>query len=502
MIKAVVFDFGGVIAEEGFWHGLRHIAAQNGKDPDIFFVTAVELIHQPGGYVVGMSDEGTWWNKLRELTGIKGSDKELREIILERFVIRPEMLQVVDELKAKGFVVAILSDQTNWLEEINARMPFYHHFDHVFNSYAIHKSKRDPSVYTDTCSALGVKSAETLFIDDSEGNIRRARAEGLKIIHFQGVAAFKTELQDVIPDTTQGEKIDENIYDCIVIGAGPGGLQAAIYLGRYNRDILLIDRGGGRTSHAKHIENFLTWKAISGKEIISRGLQQARHFNVSIIRETVTKVIKQAQFEVHVGNGLCYRSRFVIVSSGGRENIPEIENVYKYFGISFFTCVDCDGYHTTGKKLVILGNTIHAVRLAFAMKQMYTKQVTLVLFFYDPPEAYIEALKDEDIVLIKGSPAKIIGNKKMEALEFPDGRRIECDVIMSNFGFKLNSEFLSDLDLKRDAQGFKYITDHHYESSMKGLFIVGPLTGHDQVVIAAGEGAAVAIEINKRLLDL
>ncbi len=501
MIKAVVFDFGGVIAEEGFWHGLRYIAVQNGNDPENFFATAVELIHKPGGYVVGMSDEWTWWNELRDMTGIKGSDKELREIILERFVIRPDMLQVVDELKAKGFVVAILSDQTNWLEEINVRMPFYQHFDHVFNSYTIHKSKRDPSVYKDTCSALGVEPRETLFIDDSESNIKRAHAEGLNVIHFRGVSSFNTELEEFIFDTTLGEKIDGNVYDCIIIGAGPGGLQAAIYLGRYNREVLLIDRGGGRTSHAKHIENFLTWKMISGKEIISRGMEQARHFNVRIIRGTVTKVIKQAEFEVNVGSRL-YRSRFVIVSSGGRENIPEIENVYNYFGISFFTCVDCDGYHTTGKKLVILGNNIHAVRLAFAMKQMYTKHVTLVLFFYEPPESYIEALKDEGIVLIKGTPAKIIGNKKMEALEFPDGRRIECEVIMSNFGFKLNSEFLSDLDLKRDAQGFKYITDHHYESSMRGLFIIGPLTGHDQVVIAAGEGAAVAIEINKRLLDL
>ena len=57
MIRAVVFDFGGVIAEEGFWRGLRHIAIQNGKDPDGFFNAAVELIHKPGGYVVGMSDE-------------------------------------------------------------------------------------------------------------------------------------------------------------------------------------------------------------------------------------------------------------------------------------------------------------------------------------------------------------------------------------------------------------------------------------------------------------
>ncbi len=497
MIKAIVFDFGGVIAEEGFWRGLRHIAIQNGKDPDGFFDAAVGLIHKPGGYVVGMSDENAWWNELRGITGIYGSDQELREMILERFVVRPEMLQVVDELRTKGLVIAMLSDQTNWLDELDERMPFSHAFDHVFNSYKIHKSKRDPSVFRDACSALGVKPEEVLFIDDSEGNIARARREGMKVIHFKDMVSFRAELEEHIP----GAIPDDKIFDCIIIGAGPGGLQAAIYLGRYNRDVLLIDRGGGRTSHARHIENFLTQKVISGKEIIALGMEQARNFNVCIIRGTVTKVIEKAGFAVNVG-GKVYRSKFVIVSTGGRENIPEIENVYKFFCDSFFTCVDCDGYRTTGKKLVIIGNSMQSVRLAFAMKQMYTKDVTLVLFFYEPPEAYIEELQDEGIAFIKGRPAKIVGNEKMEALEFEDGRRIECEVIMSNFGFKLNNEFLDDLGLKRDGKGFKYVTDHHYESSLKGLFILGPLTGHDQVVIAAGEGATAAIEINKALLDL
>jgi thioredoxin reductase (NADPH) len=76
----------------------------------------------------------------------------------------------------------------------------------------------------------------------------------------------------------------EKVYDCIIIGAGPGGLQAAIYLGRFNRDVLLIDRGGGRTGHARKIENFLSRKSVSGREIIERGIEQAKSFNVRIVR--------------------------------------------------------------------------------------------------------------------------------------------------------------------------------------------------------------------------
>jgi thioredoxin reductase (NADPH) len=302
----------------------------------------------------------------------------------------------------------------------------------------------------------------------------------------------------------RGQKFmpEEKMYDCIIIGAGPGGLQAAIYLGRYNRDILLIDRGGGRTHHARAIENFLSHRIISGKDLLEIGTEQAKSFSVYFEKAGVTRVSKKEHFEVQTEKSE-FLARFVIVSSGGYDNFPPIENVHKFLGTSFFTCVDCDGHKTTGKRLVIVGNAISTVRLAFAMKEMYTKDITLLLYFFDPPAEYKDLLSEEGIILIKGRPARIVGSEKVEALELQDGRRVECDVIMSDFGFKLNDDFLAGLPLKRDGRGFKYVVDHNFESSLDGLYIVGPLnTGHDQAIIAAGEGAVAAIEINKRLLDL
>ncbi|MFZ2197387.1 MAG: NAD(P)/FAD-dependent oxidoreductase [Thermodesulfovibrionales bacterium] len=293
----------------------------------------------------------------------------------------------------------------------------------------------------------------------------------------------------------------EHVYDCIVIGAGPGGLQAAIYLGRYNRKVLIIDRGGGRTTHAKHIENFLTQKAISGSEIIRLGMEQARSFNVEIRKGLVTKVMKQDLFEVCVGDER-YFSKFVLVSSGGTENLPAVENLHNFFGTSIFTCIDCDGYKTTGKKLVIIGNSLKTVHLAFGMKEMFTKDITLVLYTDKAPKTYKEELKEEGISLIIGRPVKVIGADVLEALEMQDGTKLLCEVILSHFGYKLNDSFLSGLTLKRDSKNFKYITSRVYESSLSGLYIVGPLTGADQVVIAAGEGAVAALDMKKRLLEM
>jgi thioredoxin reductase (NADPH) len=295
----------------------------------------------------------------------------------------------------------------------------------------------------------------------------------------------------------------EDLYDCIIIGAGPGGLQAAIYLGRYNRRALLIDRSGGRTWHAKHVENFLGHKAVSGREIITIGLEQARSFNVQTEKGTVRKVLKGEDFTVHADDRE-YHSRFVIVSSGVYDNLLEIDNLNRFFGRSFFTCIDCDGYRMTGRKAVLMGNSAQTVRLAFAIREMYTKDLTLLLIFYDPPEDFKEELEGAGIPLLKGRPKALLGrDDALEALELQDGRRLPCEVVMSNFGFKLNDKFLSELPLKKDAKGFKYVVDHHYESSVSGLYIVGPLnTGNDQIVIAAGEGAVAAIDIKKRLLEI
>ncbi len=295
--------------------------------------------------------------------------------------------------------------------------------------------------------------------------------------------------------------MDDRVYDCIIIGGGPGGLQAAIYLGRYNRDVLLLDRGGGRTWHARHIENVLTHREISGSEIIDRGMEQARRFNVRIEQTPVVSLRKDGLFIVSTADTV-YRSRYVIAASGVYDILPPIKNIYRYLGAGYFTCVDCDGYKTTNKRLVVMGDHIEAINIALAMKRMFTKDVTFIPYRFSLPDSAEEVLEEEGIRVETVEPVKLIGEPELEALELKNGKRTACDAIMASFGAKLNDGYLIDLSLKKDALGFKYAVNSRYESSLRGLYIVGPLnTGQDQVVIAAGEGAVAAIDINKRLLE-
>ena len=295
--------------------------------------------------------------------------------------------------------------------------------------------------------------------------------------------------------------MNDHVYDCIIIGAGPGGLQAAIYLGRYNRDVLLLDRSGGRTWHARRIENVLTHREITGSEIIERGMEQARSFNVRIEQKMVITVQRNDVFVVSTTDTV-YRSRYLVVASGVYDIIPPIENIHRFLGISYFTCIDCDGHKTTNKRIIVMGDHLESVNIALGMKQMYTKDITYIPYRFSLPNAAEEVLEEEGIRVVTVDPVRIHSERDMEALELRSGERVTCEAIMASFGIKLNDQFLTDLPLKRDARGFKYTVNTTYESSLRGLYIVGPLnTGQDQVVISAGEGAVAAIDINKRLLE-
>ncbi len=197
MLRAILFDFGGVLAEEGFREGLRAIAKRNGLDPEDFYRISSDLVYQTG-YITGRCDEHFYWNALREKTGVKGEDQEFKDEILKRFKLRPKIMAAVGEIKSSGFIVALLSDQTNWLDELDQRTPFRHHFDYVFNSFHVGKTKRNSSIFRDICNLLGVRPEEALFVDDNLENVERARSQGIKAIHFKGSREFKIELDEFV----------------------------------------------------------------------------------------------------------------------------------------------------------------------------------------------------------------------------------------------------------------------------------------------------------------
>jgi putative hydrolase of the HAD superfamily len=198
MIDALLFDVGGVLFDEGYGKGLHAIAQRNGLDPLRLEIISDRLIIETG-YLTGKAEESLFWEEIRHETGIMETDEELRDALIERFVPREWMLEIVRKLKVHARL-AILSDQTNWLDIMEERHHFFKLFDVVLNSYYTGRSKIDQLTFDFAASVIGVRQEKILFIDDRIGNIKRAEASGYKTILYSGRENFLKDLGQYFPD--------------------------------------------------------------------------------------------------------------------------------------------------------------------------------------------------------------------------------------------------------------------------------------------------------------
>lgn len=196
-LRAVLLDFGGVLAAEGFRAGLKAIARRFGLDPQQLYAEGTEAVYD-SGYVLGTGSERDFWGLLCRRTGLPEYREGYTEEILRHFVLRQRMLGVVRALRQKGFVTAILSDQTDWLDRLEARDRFFGEFDRVFNSYHLGKGKRDPSLFAEVVTELGLDPEQALFVDDNSGHVERALSMGLQAFLFTGERRALARLEKIL----------------------------------------------------------------------------------------------------------------------------------------------------------------------------------------------------------------------------------------------------------------------------------------------------------------
>jgi len=184
MIEAIFFDFGGVIAEEGWENGLSDIAEFHNFESKKFFDDACEVLWTTE-YMYGRATEEEFWSRLSEHYEFKMSVDDMRCKIFDRFQIRKPVLNLIEKICISGkYRLGILSDQTNWLDEFNSMYGFFALFERVYNSYHLGKGKKDQTVFPEVCADFGVEPDKVLFIDDNASHIGRASAEGLQTYHF------------------------------------------------------------------------------------------------------------------------------------------------------------------------------------------------------------------------------------------------------------------------------------------------------------------------------
>ncbi|MEG8042865.1 NAD(P)/FAD-dependent oxidoreductase [Sphingomonas faeni] len=293
--------------------------------------------------------------------------------------------------------------------------------------------------------------------------------------------------------------------DCIIIGAGPAGLTAAIYLARFHLSIRLFDCGCSRAALIPCTHNHAGYpEGIRGTDLLARMLAQAETYGA--VREGVRVdaiEVEDDGFTVRLGDRRA-RARSVLLATGvvnNRPNMPDaIHDEALEAGLLRY-CPICDGYEVTDKRVGIIGTGDHGMREALFLRG-YTKDVTLIApeGGHDLDPACEAALDDAGIVRV-GGPC---GNYAIEgdklALDTVKGR-LWFDSIYPALGSVIRSELAVAAGARASEDGCLEV-DSHQRTSIPGLFAAGDVVkGLDQISHAMGEAGVAATTIRNMLAE-
>lgn len=154
-------------------------------------------------------------------------------------------------------------------------------------------------------------------------------------------------------------------YDCVIIGGGIAGLQAAIQLGRYKHRILVIDKGEGRSTLCRNYHNILGWpEGVSGMELRRLGRLQAERLGVQFIKDEATSLARvESGFIVErAGESQGIEAVTVLLATGLSDRFPDLPGLELCLGLTVYVCPDCDGYEVNGRKTIVMERGISVLQ--------------------------------------------------------------------------------------------------------------------------------------------
>ena len=292
-------------------------------------------------------------------------------------------------------------------------------------------------------------------------------------------------------------------YDVAVIGGGPAGLTAALWLARYLHTVVLIDSGDPRNWETRGINGFLGQPNIKPAELRGRARDELRKYGVQLIDAVVETVAPDGEnFIVTIENGDTYAASRVLLAIGLKDVWPEIEGLEHAYGETVHVCPDCDGYEAKDKKTVVVGLGRKAVGMALNLTT-WTRQLVICTNGPDPSISQDLAKKLDalNIPMIDAKIKRLIcKDNKARALEFEGGMQLDCDKIFFSIGQYPADALGVHLGCTRDENGQLVIDDHHH-TSVKNVFAAGDIAPGPQLAIRAAAGGAVAaLAIHKSLV--
>jgi thioredoxin reductase len=300
------------------------------------------------------------------------------------------------------------------------------------------------------------------------------------------------------------QKPKDTIYDVAIVGGGPAGLSASLWLGRYLHSVVVIDSGDPRNWETRGINGFLGSQGIKSPELRAKGRADAKSFGVEFIDEEVCKVqnTNGEHFVLTLSKGRTIEANRLLLSIGIKDVWPDIPGLGDCYGETAHVCPDCDGYETRGRKTVVVGSGRKAVGMALALTTWTEKIVICTNGEPADMEAkHLEKLKALNIPVLEAKVEKITSeNGEIRCVNLEGGMALDCDRLYFAIGQYPADDLGAQLKCKRDDLGLIEIDDRNHTSVMN-VFAAGDIVGGPQLAIAAAaEGAIAALAIHASLV--
>ncbi len=293
-----------------------------------------------------------------------------------------------------------------------------------------------------------------------------------------------------------------DLYDVIIVGGGPAGLNAAVVLGRARRRVIVFDTGRQRNRLSHGMHNYLTRDGILPTDFLDMARKEILHYGVGFFGKSVKSVEKKDNglFRVTAEDRKVYYSKKILIATGLQDTIPEVEGIREMYGKSVFHCPYCDGWEVRDKKIALYARNKNGFELALALKT-WSPHIT----YLTDGRRYLnrterDTLDAYGISIIHKPIRKLQGRKgQITSVLFTDGDTLPADAMFFVNGYSQQCSLVEELGCILSPKKV-VITNKVQQTNIEGVYVAGDAARDMHfVVVAAAEGAKAGVTINKEL---
>ena len=287
-------------------------------------------------------------------------------------------------------------------------------------------------------------------------------------------------------------------FDALVLGGGPAGLAAALWLARHRRRVTVVDGGEPRNGSTSATHGYLGHDPIAPEELLTRARAEVLAYATTSFlpcRATGARPDGEGGFHVDTDEGGRLSARRLVLATGVVDERPPVAGIEEHYGESVFHCPTCDGYEARDRDVVVLGWGAHVAGTALELLD-WARQVTVVTGgrAFEGDERHRQALARHHVPVEELEAAELTGSRgELQGVRLSDGTEVPCDLVFFSVAHHPRTELARELGCHLTEEGCVEVDDQ-CRTSVPGVFAAGDVTPGLQVVqVAAAKGAIAGV---------